>query len=375
MIASTLRQAKEKFAPDRRTVVFDVDGIAAGDRIVLRGEVHSDALKELLLQYVRQQLPGEIVDSIRALPDPALGNKVYAVVSLSVANIRTKPAHPAEMGTQALLGTPLKVLKQEDDWYYVQTPDEYLGWTDDRIVVMDPDAYRLWREKPKVVVTTEFGYTREAADARSQPVSDVVIGSLLAFRSAKGSYVEVEYPDGRTGFLPRESVEPFDRWLREANDTPQRVVATAKRFMGVPYFWGGTSSKGMDCSGFSKTVYYLNGVLLPRDANQQATVGDPVEPVGDWADVSAGDLLFFGARAREGRSERITHVAISLGGKRFIHASGGTGVCVNSLDPSAPDYSPYRERSFLRIKRIIGAGEQSGVRRLARHPYYQSHER
>ena len=61
--------------------------------------------------------------------------------------------------------------------------------------------------------------------------------------------------------------------LKGAKDSPETIVATAYRFFGVPYLWGGTSVKGMDCSGFTKTVYFLNGVLLPRDASQQVARG------------------------------------------------------------------------------------------------------
>ena len=130
MIPQILEQAREKFAPDRRTVVFDVEGRLDGRALVLTGEVHSQALKDLLLGYVREQTGKEIRDSVRALPDSALGAKIYAVVSSSVINMRVRASHAAELGTQATLGTPLKVLKENDGWYYVQTPDDYLGWTD-----------------------------------------------------------------------------------------------------------------------------------------------------------------------------------------------------------------------------------------------------
>jgi cell wall-associated NlpC family hydrolase len=131
----------------------------------------------------------------------------------------------------------------------------------------------------------------------------------------------------------------------------------------------------MDCSGFTKTVYFLNGVLLPRDANQQVLVGEPVSQDDNMAAVRAGDLLFFGSRAHEGRPERVTHVAISLGGRRFIHAPGGGGVTTNSMDPADPDFNQYRERGFLHVRRVIGAGEEVGIRRLASVPYYRTHER
>jgi cell wall-associated NlpC family hydrolase len=128
----------------------------------------------------------------------------------------------------------------------------------------------------------------------------------------------------------------------------------------------------MDCSGFTKTVYYLNGVLLPRDADQQAAVGDSISLPGGKIDLQPGDLLFFGSRATAGAKEHVTHVAISLGGARFIHSS--TDVHTNSLSPDDPGYSEFRSASFLCARRIIGAGEPSGVRRLASIPYYRGYE-
>lgn len=372
MFGDLLNEAKEKFAPDRRTAVFDVKPEQHSQIVTLKGEVHSPAMKADLLAFLRERTSVAFEDSILALPDSALGAKTAGIVSVSVANIRTKPGHAAEMGTQAILGTPLQVLKKRRGWYYVQTPDAYLGWTDDHVVMMTPEELKAWSEKPKVIVTTELAFTRQRPEKTSQPVSDVVAGALLALEGQSGGFYEVGYPDGRTAFLPREMGAPYADWLDKAKDTPEAITATAQRFMGLPYFWGGTSAKGMDCSGFTKTVYFLNGVLLPRDASQQVHVGELVDTTGG-IDLKPGDLLFFGSRERADRKERVTHVAISLGGKRFIHAS--TDVRINSLSPADTDYSKHRDEGFLRAKRLIGVGESAGVKRLKDLPYYgSSHE-
>ncbi len=370
MIGDLIKEARLQLAPDRRTTVFNVHAETRGPVTILTGEIHSPALKERLLGLLKEKGMTSIVDSITTLPQPSLGEKTYAVVSLSVANIRTKPDHPAELGTQAILGTPLRVLKKEEGgWYYVQTPDEYLGWTDDRIVLMTEAEFSGWGRLPKVIITTEWTIAREKPEAGSQAVSDLVAGCLLALKADAGAFYEVGYPDGRSAFVQKEEAAPYARWLEHVQATPEAIVSTAKRFFGVPYFWGGTSAKCMDCSGFTKTVYFLNGLLLPRDASQQVFVGELVETAGD-VNLRPGDLLFFGFKATPERRERVTHVAISLGGKRFIHASGGTGVCVNSLDPGEADYSEFREETFLRAKRIIGSAKESGVKSLRELPYY-----
>jgi cell wall-associated NlpC family hydrolase len=367
MLSDILKDAKDKFAPDRRTVVFDIQPDPHGKIVVLRGEIHSIALKKELFAFLASHKDFAFEDSIQTLPQPVLGDRTVGVVSVSVANIRTKPDHAAEMGTQAILGTPLRILKKEHGWYYVQTPDEYLGWTDDRVEMMNAAIFAAWSAQPKLIVTTEIAYTHQSEDPAADVVSDVVAGSILALKSETPTAYTVEYPDGRTAVLPHAMGMHYAEWLAAAKDTPEAILATARRFFGIPYFWGGTSAKGMDCSGFTKTVFFLNGILLPRDASQQVFVGEPVDTTGG-IDLRPGDLLFFGFRATAERKERVTHVAISLGGKRFIHAS--TDVRVNSLAPADTDYSQHREQMFLRARRIIGVGPAAGVKHLKDLPYY-----
>jgi gamma-D-glutamyl-L-lysine dipeptidyl-peptidase len=372
MVTDLLREARQQLAPDRRTQVFDVFGELRGNTMIVRGEIHSAELKDRLIRFLTEKRRYTVVDSLVVLPASDLGGRIYGLATQSVINMRGKPDHAAELVSQALLGTPLKILKKDRAWHYVQTPDDYLGWVDDGLQVLDAEEFQRWAGLPKVIVTAEFGLSRQAPVPGSQPVSDVVAGDILALRSETGTAYEVEYPDGRVAFLPVELAEPYDRWLAAASDTPERIVATARRFMGIPYFWGGTSCKALDCSGFTRTVYFLNGVLLPRDASQQAVVGLPVTVEKNFTGIQTGDLLFFGTRATSDRKERVTHVGIALGAGKFIHEGGD--VRINSLDENDPEYSASRRETFLGVRRIIGAGEDLGVRRLHQLPYYQGHE-
>ena len=367
MIADVLKEAKQKLAPDRRTAVFEVQGELRGDAVVLTGEIHSTEMKRALVALFREHGMKALAESLTVLPQPLLGEKTRGVVSVSVANIRYKPDHPAEMATQALLGTPVKILKKEHGWLYVQTPDDYLGWTDDDIQVMTPAEYKAWVARPKIIITTEVSSVRASKESGSQQVGDIVAGCILALKKDARTHFEVEYPDSRTGFVRKRDAARLGAYLAKVKATEKSIVATAKRFFGIPYFWGGTSAKALDCSGFSKTVYFLNGIQLPRDASQQVFVGEPVDTT-EGINLQPGDLLFFGAKATGDRKERVTHVAISVGGKRFIHASGQ--VRYNSLDPNDPDFSEHRLKSFLRARRIIGAPDSSGVLYLSHIPYY-----
>ncbi len=366
---SLLQQAKRTFAPDRRTVVFDVSARVEGRNLILTGEVHSKTLHDQLMKFLKDRRESDMIDSLSVLPQARLGDKVFGVVSLSVANLRTKPSHAAEMATQALLGTPLNILKREGGWYYVQTPEDYLGWTSDMVKLMNGEEFDRWERTPKLIVKTSYGFARKTEQGDGPVVSDVVVGCILGLKRETTAFFEVEYPDGRTAFLPKLDCERLSKWIASVKDTPENILATARQFVGIPYLWGGTSAKGFDCSGFTKTVFFLNGVLLPRDANQQAAVGEPIDLSKGRELLKPGDVLFFGAKASGDRPERVTHCGISLGGRRFIHESGD--VRFNSLDSLDIDYSASRDEGLLRARRFIGAAENTGVRHLSQFPYYR----
>jgi cell wall-associated NlpC family hydrolase len=372
-IADTLlSEARSQLAPDRTTTVFDVRAVVDNGRLLLTGEVQDAELKNRLVDFFRKNSAMTVEDQLTTLPDESVGDRAYGVVNVSVANLRVKPGHAQEMATQVLLGTPLKLLKRKGGWLYVQTPENYLGWTDDMITVLDQDGFEAWAARPKVIVTAAYGFTHSTRTPDAAIISDVVAGDILALVKKDGDHFNVEYPDGRTAILPKRDGEQYDRWLSNAKDTPERILRTARQFMGVPYLWGGTSAKALDCSGFTKTVFYLNGVLLPRDASQQARIGRPIELDRSYSNLLPGDLVFFGSRGNGDKPDRVTHVGIYIADKQFIHESGD--VRVNSFDPSAADYSEYRTNTLLSARRIIGAGEREGVRRLVNIPYFKGHE-
>ena len=144
----------------------------------------------------------------------------------------------------------------------------------------------------------------------------------------------MELPDQRAGCLPRKAATNYDARKAARQPTAENIERTARSFIGRPYLWGGNSPKGFDCSGFTKTVFFLNGIDLMRDSSQQARQGVEVPLDGDLSQLKKGDLLFFGRRPRRGGPERVVHLGIYLGDKLFIHSS--EWVHISSLDPSSP---------------------------------------
>ncbi len=169
---------------------------------------------------------------------------------------------------------------------------------------------------------------------------------MLVVQSTKGGFYQVQYPDGREAFVKKTDGLKVSDWLNSSMLTGERIVQAAKQLIGVPYLWGGTSTKGLDCSGFTRQVYFMHGVILARDASQQVRYCRLIDDTGDFNDALPGDLVFFGTKATVGNPmERVVHVGIYLGNKRFIHASDY--IRINSFDPADPLYDVYNNRLRL----------------------------
>jgi cell wall-associated NlpC family hydrolase len=121
--------------------------------------------------------------------------------------------------------------------------------------------------------------------------------------------------------------------------------------------WGGTSTKGVDCSGFTKTIYYLNGMVIPRDASQQVHAGKSIDSISDFSKLEKGDLLFFGKKATETTLEKVVHVGMWIGDNKFIHSSNM--VRISSVDKESPNYDGFNIGRYLRAKRILNMEDKN----------------
>lgn len=189
---------------------------------------------------------------------------------------------------------------------------------------------------------------------------EVLAGNILTQenKNLHGEFSQVSLPDGKKGFIPKKSVIKFSEWQKSIRLTGENVVETAKEYLGLPYLWGGTSPRGFDCSGFTKTVYFMYGKILPRDASQQYFIGEKIDISEGYGKLQKGDLLFFGRKSVSNPNEHIiVHVAIYAGGKKFIHSSGY--VRIDSLDPQSEDYDEYNAGRLLGARRIIGTNPEN----------------
>jgi len=345
VVSELIEKKRAEVAPDKRVALWDLKF----ENDSLKGE--TDQL-ESLTAFIEELKDKHILftDAVSRLPEASLGEKTKALVTISVANIRSNPKHSAELATQALMGTPLNVLKQEDDWYLVQTPDGYLSWVDQAgIHLVTSDEMETWYRKPKVVFTELTGHVWNSPEEQEM-VSDLVAGDILTIISETKDNMEVSLPDGRTGWVAKTNVQEWSNWIASRSVSEENLISTAKQMMGVPYLWGGTSIKGVDCSGFTKTIYYLNGQIIPRDASQQINEGELVDADKNWDKLQVGDLLFFGEKATAEKKEKVVHVGMWIGNGEFIHSRGR--VRISSFDPGNPNYDEYELNRYLRTKRI-----------------------
>jgi hypothetical protein len=256
-----------------------------------------------------------------------IGKMCYneAVVTRSVADLHATTSTRSERVTQVILGTPLMVANERRTWLRVTTPDAYRGWIEvaatRRLKFREPRyAYKgriaVVKSNVAVIYLERFGEPRESIT--------VTVDTRLELVSEQTHRCKVRLPDLSYGWIRREDVS-----IRSANfnypvTNRQRTAETGKRFLGVPYLWGGTTPLGFDCSGFVQLVYKMNGVSIPRDADMQYMVGRPI----DDTEMAAADLVFF-----SDESSGITHVGIYLGDGEFLHSSGrASGVTINRLN-------------------------------------------
>lgn len=268
-------------------------------------------------------------------------------ICVGLADARREPRDDAERVTQALMNTPATVVDGGDGWARIRLPD-YEGWVRDEALAAAP------RPTGQVLVMRE---PRALASVHESAAGQLVLyaSTVLPMVDEDGAHgrVRVALPGGGRATLAAEDVE-----LRPANDPfpwrgAEAAVSFALRFLDTPYLWGGVSVDGTDCSGFAQLCWRLAGGSIPRDAHQQF---DALTYLVARGELEQGDLLFFGSDGV------ITHVALSLGGERYIHAKGEpeSRVLVNSLDPASPDYQPRVAALYMGARRVAQPGMQGG---------------
>jgi Cell wall-associated hydrolases (invasion-associated proteins) len=244
----------------------------------------------------------------------------------ATAPIRKDPSHPSEMVSELLLGEFAEVLETSKDFLKIRCLyDGYEGWCQRKQLTEVPEALftNLFLGKGMSVARVNGRDCRISCGTPVYATDELV---------ALGKYT-IQYPS-------KYAVDIASLEFNELN-----IEHITHQFLGTPYLWGGKSAMGIDCSGFTQQVFKLFGVFLPRDAYQQAEIGDTI---GFLEETSCGDLAFF-----DNEEGRITHVGILLNSDTIIHSSGS--VRIDKIDHAGIVNVDTNERthSLRLIKRMM----------------------
>lgn len=358
-IQTWIEQIGRQYAPDSRTAVYTVSSELLNDSIhILEGKCDNRQAVETLLRTL-DTAGISYINAIKLLPDRRLGEKTRGIVTVCCAHLRSEPRHSAEMVSQAILGTPLLILEEQKGWYRVQTPDNYISW-----IIANSISVKLLPSGPNGKMPPDMSipdckamYMPPQIKCRNRVRHRIGLYSASRRKGGK-KFIPVSFPDGRTGFLKHDECRELSEWA-SAPVNMNKIIQTAKGMMGTTYLWGGTSVKSADCSGFVKTAYFSAGIILSRDASQQALTGD-IMPAEQWDECQTGDLLFFG-----NAPGKVSHVALYLNDGKYIHSSGQ--VKINSIDARDTDYYAI---PLLGISRIVNKIGTPGITAVKRHPWY-----
>lgn len=231
-----------------------------------------------------------------------------------VLNMYSSPTTDADVVSQAIYATGVSVLEEKDGWARVRTPDDYMGWVESSALVAPAGAPYGSGKNAVIQVRSLFAHIyREASVTRHAPMLTVPFETTLEMDGGDARkserWIQVRLPDGRTGLIQAGDIGPVT-----ANLSVAETIALAKKFLGLPYTWGGTSSYGFDCSGFTQMLMRQRGYVMPRDAGPQAR-WERFAAV-EKADLQPGDVLFFGSAP-----EKITHTGVYIGDGLFINAT------------------------------------------------------
>jgi cell wall-associated NlpC family hydrolase len=264
---------------------------------------------------------------------PVLAKNGLQVVVVPVANMYSGPSDKTDVVSQAIYGSNVTLLVSRGEWSRVQTSDHYKGWVPSRHIriVQSGDGYASSGQT--VQVESLFANIYHEPDVtKHKPVITVPFETRL----------ELSPPDPDTakraaapeGWLKVRLPGKTDAWIQTGDVvsdwkplTIPESIELAKKFLGLPYLWGGRSSFGFDCSGFTQMLVHERGYNMPRDADKQAA-WTGVVAVGR-KDLQPGDLLFFGSSAKN-----IMHTGMYIGAGQFIHdvTNGHPVVQISKID-------------------------------------------
>ena len=258
----------------------------------------------------------------------------FGICLLAVVPLRAKPLHVSEMISQLIFGDTFEIIEQQESWIKIKTDyDDYEAWVDEKQIAYI-DQIVAKKLSSEIQYLTKNAATLVLKGDQKETIY-LPYGAVLPFLSGDEFLINNEI----------YQVNQNDVFLPDVRNFHSQIEQITKSFLNAPYLWGGKTHFGIDCSGFSQTVFKLLGVKLKRDAYQQAEQGETVDFL---VEAKAGDLAFF-----DNEEGRITHVGIMLSNSEIIHASGR--VKIDRIDNQgifAADQNKYTHKLRI-VKRLV----------------------
>jgi gamma-D-glutamyl-L-lysine dipeptidyl-peptidase len=256
------------------------------------------------------------------------GNK--AIVIKSIVPMKQKPQADSELADEVLFGMEVDVLEEEADWLYVQTSYHYKGYIERNDAMLKSST--TWEKIESEFIIAAFADILSNPSYASNCIITIPRGASIALTGEKqDKWLGVMLPMGEKGWIREEAlIQPLQK---SSSEVRKYIVETALLYIGTQYRWGGKTPLGIDCSGLSSMAYLLNGVIIPRDSDDQMRLLKKVSR----KESKPGDLLFFPG-----------HVAIYIGEDKFIHATGmDNAVKINSLNRDSKLYRKDLDEKYI----------------------------
>lgn len=262
----------------------------------------------------------------------------YAFITTNISDLWAEPKFNCERVSQLFFGDPIRIMSQRAGYFKAARVDNYTGWVDERFCRMiGAREYKEMVNSSSSVVISMRAALRNNTGRIEEPFF-LFYGTRLRTRKLSKGESRIIIPSGLGLTIKTSQLRSITRTMSK-DLTGRKIVTEARKFLGLPYLWGGISSVGVDCSGLVQTVFSVLGFNLPRDTKDQISCGMEVSRES----VKSGDLLFFKR-----------HVAIAIDNNRIIHSSvSGGGVRENSICQSMPGYREDLDLEYKTARRIL----------------------
>jgi hypothetical protein len=326
---------RRELVSDSRLFAFDVVAEANGDRgATLRGYVEFAETHKSLLKLL-ETLGFTVDDQLEALPSEKLGDNKFGIVKTAHSLSYDRPSGRRGVVTDCLIGEPVYLLREDSGHFLVHAGEGYLGYVRaDDVHRVNEAEFVKYLEGPRVRITTNV----EANKNIMLPA-----GALLKWVSDGDGGVVVDLPTGEQVTVPQKVCEVHHQPTVKIDE----AIANSMQLVGTRYFWGGKTTKGVDCSGLVQLSYATVGLNLPRDSYQQFYVGRLTATRWHRAGLRRGDTLYF-----LGSDGKIRHTGLYLGDNQFIQAVVPR-VKVSSFNPAHENYDEDHDKSLAFAKRPI----------------------